>query len=157
MTYQDGTRIANKECYNCKVIESQKIIEDEFTKSNKMIIKDTKKGPGEMIQRPIYQVIKNKLLNQMIGQIKVLHKCHENQIQQCVYLEDLEKHIENKCQGFEVECFACQEIIKTFNGIKKHIKYTCKKLKINCFYCSKWYARDQFKIESQHQCMVALN
>jgi hypothetical protein len=106
-TYQDGTRIANKECYNCKVIECQKIIEDEFTKSNKMIIKDTKKGPGEMIQRPIYQVIKNKLLNQMIGQIKVLHKCNENQIQQCVYLEDLEKHIENKCQGFEVECFAC--------------------------------------------------
>ena len=58
----------------------------------------------------------------MIGQIKVLHKCNENQSDQCVFLEDLEKHVDNKCQGFAVECFACSQKIKSLKGIKKHIK-----------------------------------
>ena len=61
----------------------------------------------------------------MLGQIKVLHRCNDSQLHQCVYLLDLEKHVENKCNGFEIECFACLQKIKTLKGIKKHVKYEC--------------------------------
>jgi hypothetical protein len=61
----------------------------------------------------------------MLGQFKVMHKCLEGQLHQCVYLEDLEKHIENKCQGFEIECFCCNQKVKTYKGITKHLKYDC--------------------------------
>ena len=82
----------------------------------------------------------------MLGQIKVLHRCNENQIQQCVFLEDLESHIFNKCQGMEIVCFSCGQTVKTIKGINKHLKYDCPKLKINCYFCGNWYQREQFKI-----------
>lgn len=81
----------------------------------------------------------------MLGQIKVLHRCNENQIQQCVFLEDLESHIFNKCQGMEIVCFSCGQTVKTIKGINKHLKYDCPKLKINCYFCGNWYQREQFK------------
>ena len=87
-----------------------------------------------------------------MGQIKVLHRCHPEQMQQCVYLQDLEKHVENKCQGFDVECFACLKRIKTLKGIKRHIKYECPQIKINCYLCGNWLTRADFKNQELHQC-----
>ena len=108
------------------------------------------------IRQPIYQPIKNKLLNQMLGQIKVLHKCNESQAEQCVYLEDLEKHIENKCNGFEIECFACDTKIKTLKKLEKHIKYECSNLKINCHFCGNWMSRQAFKDNIRHHCNIEI-
>ncbi len=65
-------------------------------------------------------------------------------------MEDLEKHIENKCQGFEIECYACLKKIKTLKGIKKHIRNDCPLLKVNCYFCGNWLSRKDFKDEHKH-------
>ena len=103
-----------KECYNCKAKE-EAAVPPQITRSSssndlgadQIVSTSTTPAPAQPSVVPIYQEVKNKLLQQMIGQIKVLHKCNDNQSQQCVFLEDLEKHIDNKCQGFIVECSAC--------------------------------------------------
>ena len=69
-------------------------------------------------------------------------------------LEDLEKHIEMKCTGFEVECFCCGQKVRSFNGIYKHLQYHCPKLKINCQFCHNWYSRETFKNAEIHPCQV---
>ena len=96
-------------------------------------------------------------MNQMLGQVKVLHKCNEAKAELCVYLEDLEKHIENKCTGFEIECFACAMKIKTLKKIEKHIKYECKKIKINCQFCGNWHSREAFKDTNVHLCTYEID
>jgi len=88
----------------------------------------------------------------MLGQIKVMHSCRQDMARQCVYLQDLEKHIEMKCQGFEIECFCCTQKIKTFKNIQKHLKYDCPKLKINCQFCGNWHSRENFKDPRVHPC-----
>lgn len=65
---------------------------------------------------------------------------------------DLEKHVENKCNGFEIECFACLQKIKTLKTIRKHVKYECPQIKINCYLCGNWFTRAHFKDQKQHGC-----
>jgi hypothetical protein len=88
----------------------------------------------------------------MLGQVKVQHKCKDGSISQCVYVEDLEKHIESKCQGFIIECFCCQQKVRTYKGILKHLKYDCLKLKVNCQFCGNWMSRENFKDKRYHSC-----
>lgn len=80
------------------------------------------------------------------------HRCRESAISQCVFIEDLERHIENKCKGFAVECFCCQKKFHTYKGIFKHLKYDCQKLKINCQFCGNWLARETFRNKNKHYC-----
>lgn len=112
ITFKNGVKARDFSCYNCKT--------QEFFKVK---LTSEKSGQGSTGGRPnsvrsssntptphseesynviqhVYQPIKNKLLNQMIGQIKVNHKCKENHIPQCVFIVDLEKHIDAKCKGF---------------------------------------------------------
>lgn len=175
ITYKNGSRCRDFQCYNCKTQEVIKVnCSSEKSKSsggggNTKGNTQNNKGrsirsgsmtpstPGpndetiEVIQH-VYQPIKNKLFKQMIGQIKVNHRCRESAISQCVFVEDLEKHIENKCKGFAVECFCCQKKFHTYKGIFKHLKYDCQKLKINCQFCGNWLARETFRNKHKHYC-----
>ena len=67
-------------------------------------------------------------------------------------MSDLERHIENKCSGFEVECFACLQPIRTLKGIKRHLKFECPQMKISCYICGNWFTRKDFKNPDLHQC-----
>lgn len=93
----------------------------------------------------------------MIGQIKLIHICTPTSMKQTVQLSDLEKHIQNKCQGFRIECFLCGQHIKTLKLIKKHIQYQCPKVEINCRFCNKSLTRENFKNRAEHQCQENLD
>ena len=53
LTYKNGMRVQNKCCYNCQVMEQKQVVsmpED----MEQPTVKDPKKGPGDMIDRPIF-------------------------------------------------------------------------------------------------------
>jgi hypothetical protein len=65
--------------------------------------------------------------------------------------------VEQKCVGFEIECFACGLPIKTLKKVEKHIKYECPKLKINCLFCGNWHSREAFKDYNIHPCAYEID
>ena len=80
IAYKNGQKVNQRQCPNCKVFELKNI--DMVANSESQITQpeenQSKMGPGETVAKPIFQKIQNKLLNQMLGQIKVLHRCNEN-------------------------------------------------------------------------------
>ena len=67
IAYKNGQRVLQKQCPGCKVFEMKNIDLVENSVDYRADKKDHKKGPGELVNTPIFQKIQNKLLNQMLG------------------------------------------------------------------------------------------
>lgn len=67
IAYKNGQRVAQKQCPGCKVFEMKNIDLVDSAEDYRVDKKDHKKGPGELVNTPIFQKIQNKLLNQMLG------------------------------------------------------------------------------------------
>lgn len=155
-----------KECKVC-----QKII-CKYCISQMKVAEDSQAGSEEdsMLECPyckerdedIFQDIKNRVLTEIINQIKVGHRCTQTQKLKIFTIQDLRDHLTD-CPGIKLSC-PCQKTPKmTIRALIAHLKKDCGSVRIQCEYCHAYqsdqkidqnsFSRDEFKL---HKCFVEM-
>ena len=85
----DGQRIQQRQCPNCNIVEQRNItqfLDDHpIEKFDEITIHGFNGNPGATLLQPLFRNIQNKLMKQMLGQIKVRHRCQQDQDFQHVF------------------------------------------------------------------------
>ena len=57
LTYSNGLKVAQRACPNCKAVEIKNAELNEEDESGKPRARESKKGPGDLVSKPIFQEI----------------------------------------------------------------------------------------------------
>ena len=73
-----------------------------------------------------WQDIKSKLLNDIIEQVEVGHRCNKNMPVEVYTIKELRKHLESgQCPLYSLKCF-CGHLDKfSLEGLKTHLREDC--------------------------------